>query len=115
MNAPAYPAAVLSSCPPPITIQALVVVDGDGNVTSVRIDDQDSPDPTRKIFIDAVRSTAATWKFNSLVVDQWKTDAHGKRQFVSEEERPFSLGYEFHFQCRAGKADVGLSRSGSRT
>ena len=103
---PTYPASLLSTCPPPQDVQAMLIVDDKGAVSEVRVAGEAQADAGRRAFIAAVRAAALQWEFNPLTIDRWAADAEGESHVVESETKPFSLDYVFHFECHAGKAAV---------
>lgn len=103
---PVYPPELLSVCPPPQEVPALLIVDARGAVGEVRVADEAQADPARRAFIAAVRTAARQWRFNPLMIDRWAADADGNSHVVDSETKPFSLAYVFRFECHAGKATV---------
>ncbi|HEY0197451.1 MAG TPA: hypothetical protein VGC19_02775 [Rhodanobacter sp.] len=103
---PVYPVDQLAACPPPLEVEALLIVDKAGKVTEVRIADEAQANANRQAFIAAVRVAALQWHFNPLEVDHWAADANGDSHVVDSETKPFSLTYVFRFECHAGKAAV---------
>lgn len=110
---PMYPAGQLAACPPPQEVQALLIVDQAGKVSEVRIVDEAGADTGRRPFIAAVRVAARQWQFTPLQVSRWAADANGNSHVVDEETKPFSLGYAFRFECRAGQSSVSTEASGA--
>ncbi len=104
--APLYPPSQLASCPAPVEVQALMIVDARGHVSAVRVADAATADAARRAFIAAVRTAARQWQFTPLHIDQWAADASGNSHLVDRETRPFSLSYRFRFACRAGHVTV---------
>jgi hypothetical protein len=104
--APVYPPDQLTACPPPIEVEALLIVDKDGKVSEVRVADEVNADTHRRPFIVAVRVAALQWDFNPLHVNRWSSDADGNTHVVDSENLPFSETYVFRFECHAGKASV---------
>ena len=103
---PAYPPNLLASCPPPQEVPALLVVDGKGMVSEVRVAGEAQADANRRAFIAAVRTAAAQWQFNPLQINRWAADADGNSHVVDSETKPFSLAYVFRFACHAGQPTV---------
>ena len=110
---PIYPVDQLAACPPAQDVQALLIVDRAGKVTEVRVLDEAQADASRRPFIAAVRVAALRWQFNPLQVSRWAADAYGNSHVVDEETKPFSLGYEFRFECHAGQPSVSTEASGT--
>lgn len=104
--APLYPSSQLASCPAPVEVQALLIVDVHGQVSAVRVADAATADAAQRAFIAAVRTAARQWQFTPLHIDQWAADASGNSHLVDRETRPFSLSYRFRFACRAGHVTV---------
>ena len=103
---PVYPASLLARCPPPEEVRALLIVSATGTVDDVRIDDDATADADRHLYIDAVKAAARQWSFLPLKVERWAADANGESHLVDSQTRPFSLAYDFHFECHAGAARV---------
>lgn len=103
---PIYPANLLTVCPPPQDVPALLIVDGQGAVGEVRVADEALADPAHRAFIVAVRAAALQWRFNPLLISHWAADADGNSHVVDSETKPFSLDYVFRFECHAGKSTV---------
>jgi hypothetical protein len=103
---PVYPPALLQRCPPPAEVRALLIVDVAGKVDDVRVDGEASADADRRLYIAAVKTAARQWAFVPLKVDRWAADANGESHVVDSETRPFSLAYDFRFECHAGAARV---------
>jgi hypothetical protein len=104
--APVYPPALLASCPPPVTMRALLVVGTDGKVDDVRVTPVPGAAPA---FAAAVRDAALQWRFEPLQIGHWAADARGDSHPVDVVTKPFSLPYEFRFACRDGKPQTGSS------
>jgi hypothetical protein len=104
--APIYPASLLTACPPPQDVSALLVVGDKGAVSEVRVAGEAQADAGRRAFIAAVRTAAMQWEFNPLTINHWAADSHGESHVVDSETKPFSLNYVFRFECHAGKAAV---------
>jgi hypothetical protein len=111
--APVYPAGRLAACPPAQQVQAQLIVDQAGKVSEVRVVDEAQADANRRPFIAAVRAAALRWQFNPLQVSRWAADADGNSHVVDEVTKPFSLGYEFRFECHAGQPSVSTEASGA--
>lgn len=103
---PVYPPELLTACPPPVQVLALVIVDKSGKVAEVRVADESAADASRHRLIRAVRTAVLRWKFVPLQVTHWAADADGNSHQVDSETQPFSLTYQFNFVCHAGKAVV---------
>jgi len=103
---PAYPSALLAQCPPPVEIRALLIVSAAGAVDDVRVDDEAAADADHHLYIDAVKTAAKQWSFLPLKVERWAADANGESHVVDSQTRPFSLAYDFHFECYGGAARV---------
>ncbi|MBT2119465.1 hypothetical protein KK141_19890 [Dyella sp. LX-66] len=105
---PVYPASLLASCPPPEEVRALFIVSATGKVDEVRIDDEASASASadRRLYIAAVKAAATQWSFLPLKVERWAADANGESHVVDSQARPFSLAYDFHFECYGGAARV---------
>ncbi|WP_426701273.1 hypothetical protein ACPPVV_18205 [Rhodanobacter sp. Col0626] len=103
---PVYPPELLVRCPPSQEVPALLVVDKKGAVAEVRVMNEAQATASRHAFIAAVRAAALQWQFNPLLVNHWASDADGNSHVVDSETKPFSLTYEFRFECHAGKASV---------
>ena len=110
---PVYPPELLTTCPAPVRVLALVIVDKAGKVAEVRVAGESAADAMRRRFIDAVRSAALRWVFVPLQVTHWAADADGNSHAVDSEVQPFSLSYQFDFACHAGKAAVSTSPAAS--
>ncbi len=108
---PIYPADQLAACPPPVEVEALVIVGGDGKVGEVRVADESRAAANRRSFIAAVRAAVIQWTFAPLKIDHWAADAEGNSHVVDSETKPFSLGYVFRFACHAGKGQVSSNAS----
>jgi hypothetical protein len=104
--APIYPPDLLASCPAPVDVEALLIVDQAGKVGEVRMADAPRNDTARRQFIDAVRAAARQWQFSPLQISHWAADADGNSHVVDSETKPFSLAYVFRFACHAGKPTV---------
>lgn len=104
--APRYPPELLATCPPPVDVQALLIVGPSGKVEAVRVADEGTANAARHRFIDAVRVAARQWQFAPLQITHWAGDADGSTHVVDSQTRPFSLTYAFRFECHAGKAAV---------
>lgn len=102
---PVYPTALLSACPPPQNVQALVIVDKLGKVSEIRVADEAQAGEPRRLFILATRQAVTQWRFNPLQVQHDGLDPAGDA-VVTAETRSFSLTYVFRFACRAGKPVV---------
>jgi hypothetical protein len=103
---PIYPQGELASCPPPLEVEALLIVDKAGKVSEMRVANEAQADTHRRQFIAAVRTAALHWDFLPLKVDRWAADANGDSHVVDSETLPFSQTYVFRFACHAGKAAV---------
>lgn len=103
---PVYPSSLLERCPPPAEVRALLIVDTAGKVGDVRVDDEAAADADRHLYIDAVKAAARQWVFAPLKVNRWAADANGESHVVDSETKPFSLAYDFRFECHAGAARV---------
>ena len=103
---PVYPAALLAHCPPPEEVRALLVVSAAGRVDDVRVDDEATAAADRRLYIDAVKAAARQWSFVPLKVERWAADANGESHVVDSQARPFSLAFDFHFECYGGAARV---------
>ena len=101
---PVYPPSLLMRCPPPVEVRALLIVNAAGKVDDVRVEEPD--DAGRRPYIDAVKIAAMEWSFLPLKVERWAADANGESHVVDSETRPFSLAYDFRFECHAGAAHV---------
>ncbi|MGO4702923.1 hypothetical protein [Dyella sp. 2RAB6] len=112
---PVYPAALLARCPPPEEVRALLVVSAAGKVDDVRVDDAASADADRRLYIEAVKTAAIQWSFLPLKVERWAADANGESHVVDSRTRPFSLAYDFHFECYGGAARVTTGDAASAT
>ncbi|GLR00011.1 hypothetical protein [Dyella mobilis] len=100
--APVYPAAELPTCPAPIDIQALLIVDKTGRISEVRVDGEAQAGEHRQRYIDAVKAAARQWQFQPLEIDQWVKGADGTKHLAGEAQ-PFSQTYVFHFECHDGR------------
>lgn len=100
---PAYPNAMLASCPARIQLKALLIVGADGAVDEVRFDDEIS---NASAFVDAVRAAALAWRFEPLIISHWAANANDEMHSVDTQAKPFSLPYEFRFACHDGRAQV---------
>jgi hypothetical protein len=98
--APIYPASLLTLCPAPVTLKALLIVGTDGMVSEVRAFDATSVDPA---FVAAVRAATQQWRFEPLQFNHWAADANGQSHDVDSDTKPFSLTYTFNFACHDGK------------
>lgn len=103
---PVYPPSLLARCPPPEQVRALLVVDTAGKVDEVRVQDEAGAGADRRLYIAAVKAAAMQWTFAPLKVDRWAADANGESHVVDSETRPFSLTYDFRFECHGGEARV---------
>lgn len=103
---PVYPAVLLKRCPPPQDVRALLIVSAAGRVDDVRVDDEAAADADRRLYIDAVKAAARQWSFVPLRVERWAADADGESHVVDSQARPFSLAFDFHFECYGGAARV---------
>lgn len=101
--APTYPAAELAVCPPPVEIQAQLIVDKEGQVGDVRVSDEAQADQQRHHYIDAVRAAALQWQFEPLKIGHWVADSGGATQHMVGEAHPFGEIYVFHFECHGGR------------
>lgn len=110
---PIYPARQLAACPPPQDVQVSLIVDQAGKVSEVRVPDEAQAGASRRPFIAAARAAALQWRFNPLQVSRWAADAEGNSHVVDEETKPFSRGYAFRFECRAGRPSVSTEASGA--
>ncbi|WP_049620782.1 hypothetical protein [Frateuria defendens] len=106
---PVYPPSQLAACPPPVDVQALLIVDEAGKVGEVRVADEAAADPARRAFIAAARAAATQWRFAPLTVTRWAADANGNSHQVDSAARPFSQTYVFHFACHAGQSSTSAS------
>lgn len=100
---PTYPAAELAACPPPVEIQAQLIIDKVGRVGEVRVVDEAQADQPRRHYIDAVRAAALQWQFEPLKIGHWVDDPRGSTHRLVSETQPFSEIYVFHFECRNGQ------------
>lgn len=114
--APVYPAALLDQRLPPHEVAARLIVNADGKVADVRIDDESQADASTALFDQAVRDAALQWTFEPLRISQWAADANGNSHEVSSEQRPFSLDYVFRFAWKDGHpvTDASAPASASR-
>lgn len=105
---PAYPPALLASCPPVVDVQVQVIVGTTGRASEVRRYPvaEASATPVPPQFFDAVRAAMMQWRFVPLRINHWAADAEGNSHEVDSHTKPFSLVYAFRFECRAGKATV---------
>lgn len=103
---PVYPATLLARCPPPEEVRALFIVSAAGKVDDVRIDDEATAGAERRLYIAAVKAAAIQWSFLPLKVERWAAAANGESHVVDSQTRPFSLAYDFHFECYGGAARV---------
>ncbi len=110
---PVYPAAQLVTCPPPQIVQVLLIVDKLGQVSEARVMDEAQAGPLGRPFILATRAAVTQWRFNPLQVQHEGLDGDGSLVVISET-RPFSLTYDFRFECHGGKATVSSGRMGAR-
>jgi hypothetical protein len=101
--APAYPPTLLDLRLPPREVGARLIVNEEGRVSEVRIDDEARADPDTRLFDAAVRAAAMQWTFEPLRISQWAADANGNTHEVSSEARPFSMDYVFHFAWKDGR------------
>jgi hypothetical protein len=99
---PAYPDAMLASCPPLVELPARVIVGTQGSVEEVRM----SPPATQQPFADAVRKAVRSWRYTPLTITRWAANADGTSHPVDTEAKPFSLDYVFTFRCEHGHASV---------
>jgi hypothetical protein len=103
---PVYPPDQLAACPPPLDVEALLIVDKAGKVDEVRVAEEQHADTSQREFISAVRKAATQWTFMPLQISRWAADADGNSHEVDRDMLPFSQTYVFHFECHAGKAAV---------
>lgn len=113
--APAYPPSLLGQRLPPQEVEARLVVDEQGRVSEVRIEDEAQADARTRLFDEAVRATAMQWTFEPLRISQWAADADGNTHEVGSQTRPFSLDYVFRFAWRDGRPVADASASGRAT
>lgn len=106
MVSPIYPRDLLGTCPAPVEVRALVIVDKSGKVAEVRVVGENTADAARGEFIGAVRVAARRWQFAPLQVTHWAADVDGNSHQVDSGAQPFSLTYQFNFACHAGKPAV---------
>lgn len=99
---PAYPAAMLATCPPRIELPARVIVGAQGNVNEVRM----NPPAAQQSFAESVRAAVQRWHYTPLTITRWAADADGTSHPVDSEAKPFSLDYVFTFQCEHGRTSV---------
>ena len=99
---PAYPDAMLTTCPARIELPARVIVGTQGNVDEVRM----NPPATQRPFADAVRRAVQGWRYAPLTITRWAADADGTSHPVDTEAKPFSLDYVFTFRCEHGHTSV---------
>jgi TonB family protein len=90
---PAYPPGLLSRMLPPVTVEAQIVVDGEGAVVKVSAAGESGADPA---FANAVVTAVRAWKFAPL---ERVTGEH-------IEVLPFTLEYRFIFRHLNGRAIV---------
>ena len=110
---PVYPPSLLTRCPPPVEVRALLIVSAAGKVDDVRV--EGPADADRRLYIDAVKTAAMQWSFLPLKVERWAADANGESHIVDSETRPFSSSYDFRFECHAGAARVTTGDAPSAT
>jgi hypothetical protein len=103
---PVYPPSLLSACPPPVEVQALLIVDERGRVAEVRAAPAAPAGSRQSLFIEAVRHAARQWTFNPLQKERWAADTGGNSHLVDSETLPFSQAYVFRFECDQGRATV---------
>ncbi|HET6805727.1 MAG TPA: hypothetical protein VFH59_09835 [Frateuria sp.] len=99
---PAYPEAMLTSCPSRVDMPARVIVDARGHVDEVRMNPPEAQSP----FADAVRDAVRDWRYTPLTVTYWAADADGNSHPVDSEAKPFGLDYVFTFRCEHGRTSV---------
>ncbi|MGN2246654.1 hypothetical protein ACFWZ3_08180 [Frateuria sp. GZRR35] len=99
---PAYPAAMLATCPPVIELPARVIVSTQGNVDEVRM----NPPAAQQPFAESVRAAVRRWRYTPLTITRWAADADGTSHPVDTEAKPFSLDYVFTFRCEHGRTSV---------
>ncbi|MEI7035380.1 hypothetical protein [Fulvimonas yonginensis] len=99
---PAYPEAMLATCPAQVDLPARVIVSEQGTVSEVRMD----PPPAQRPFAEAVRRAVRGWRYTPLAITRWAADADGDSHPVDSETKPFSLDYVFTFRCEHGRASV---------
>jgi hypothetical protein len=99
---PAYPEAMLATCPPLVDIPARVIVGTQGGVDEVRM----NPATAQLPFADAVRQAVQRWRYSPLTITRWAADADGTSHPVDTEAKPFSLDYVFTFRCEHGHTTV---------
>jgi hypothetical protein len=107
---PVYPPSLLSACPPPVEVQALLIVDERGRVAEVRVAPEAPADLEKSQFTEAVRLAARRWTFNPLQKERWAADAEGNSHVVDSQTLPFSQAYVFRFQCDQGRGTVSTAR-----
>jgi hypothetical protein len=100
--APAYPDAMLASCPPQVELPARVIVGTRGSVDEVRM----SAPVTQQAFADAIRQAVQGWRYAPLTITRWAANADGTSHPVDTEVKPFSLDYVFTFCCEHGRTSV---------
>lgn len=105
---PAYPAELVASNLPPVTIRVKVIVDGEGKVTDVR--DLDAPaDEHHAAFFAACRQATLHWSYTPMtIVDIHEESGGGISQI--RHTAPFSLDYAFHFELKDGAPLVSSDR-----
>ena len=103
---PIYPAGPLSRCPAQVEITVQLVVDTNGQVTSVRPANPASAGSALTPYLEATRAAAMQWEFNPLQIDHWSANAEGETHVVDSRTLPFSLDYVFRFTCHAGRRGV---------
>jgi hypothetical protein len=106
---PAYPEAMLASCPSRIEVPARVIVGIQGQVEDVRM----NPPAARQPFADAVRQAVRGWRYTPLTITRWAANADGTSHPVDTEAKPFSLDYVFTFRCEHGLTTVSSGQPSS--
>lgn len=108
---PVYPVEELARCPPAVDVQAQLIIDESGHVSDVRVGDEMQSDASRHRYIDAVRAAAKQWTFSPLEIDNWVDNPDGTQHLQSEESKPFSLEYAFHFECHDGRTSTSVGKT----
>lgn len=113
---PAYPPALLASCPASVEVHARIHVDRAGRVAEVQsgfvdVTGQPAHDTA---FLQAVRTAALQWRFNPLQVTHWAADAAGNSHVVDQANQPFTRSYVFRFACRVGNGTVNMDEVDAR-
>lgn len=103
---PAYPPAMLASCPALQEVEVVVHVDAEGRVGAVYGFAIDDFPPPWETFFAVVRPAVMQWHFEPLRVEHWAADAGGNAHAVDGKARAFSRMYRFRFTCHAGETSV---------